>query len=226
MGPFASNLASARGLVASAAARAGRNPAEVSVLCATKHASAEQITQLASLEPHLIIGENRVQDAEEKFAELRHLLPPASFAAIEKHFIGTLQSNKVRDAVRLFDCIQSVDSLRLAQKIDSCARKEGKTMPIYIEVNNGEPRKGGVPFPALGTLISSLRTLPNLSLAGLMGMGLEGNGQATREFFRKLYRAAVSHDLKTSMGMSDDFEIAVEEGSDMVRLGRAIFSAD
>jgi len=223
MDSLAGRIADAKARIASAAARAGRKPQEIAILYATKHATEEQIAALARIEPHVIIGENRVQDAQEKFEDLRKLLPPEKFRLMEKHMIGTLQSNKARDAVGLFEAIQSVDSERLARKISLCAIEAGKTMPIYLEVNNGEGSKHGVSFGDLGSLISSASALPNIRLAGLMGMGVEGNPAATREFFRKLRQAADGHGLKTSMGMSDDFEIAVEEGSDMVRLGRAVF---
>jgi len=210
--------------LASAALKSGRKVGEIKILYATKYASAQQIAQLAAIEPRAAIGENRVQDAEKKFEELAQLIGPEKFRAMEKHFIGNLQSNKVRPAVKLFDCIQSVDSVGLAGKISRCAAGQGKTMCIYLEVNNGELRKQGASFEGLEALVLGARTLPSVRLVGLMGMGVDGDPDSTRAFFRKLRNAAGKYGLKTSMGMSGDFEAAIEEGSDMVRLGRAVFA--
>jgi len=215
---------SAKKRLASAALESGRKPGEIAILYATKYASAHQIALLAAIEPRAAIGENRVQDAEKKFEELARLLGQGKFRAMEKHFIGNLQSNKARQAVGLFDCIQSVDSVGLAGKISRCAAEQGKTMRIYVEVNNGEKSKQGASFAGLEALVPAIRALPSLRLAGLMGMGIEGDLGVTRAFFRKLCSAAGKYGLKTSMGMSGDFEAAIEEGSDMVRLGRAVFA--
>jgi len=209
--------------VSLAAARAGRNTSDIRILFATKYATAWQIAELGRLEPHLLIGENRVQDAEEKFSSLRELLGNQKFSKIEKHMIGTLQSNKATRAVELFSCIQSVDSLQIAEKISLHAAQAGKEMAVFIEVNNGEAGKRGVLPSGLPLLIAHIQKLPNMKLAGLMGMGTDGNEKATRDFFRLLRREATKRKLLCSMGMSSDFEIAIEEGSDMVRIGSAIF---
>ena len=209
--------------IARAAARAGRKPSEIRILFATKSATAEQIAGLAKIRPALLIGENRVQDAEGKFSALAEAIGSGKLSMMEKHMIGTLQSNKAKKAVELFDCIQSVDSVPLAQKISRHASDLGKTMPIFIEVNNGEGDKRGVPPAELEGIVDAIRILPNLRLAGLMGMGIEGNAGATRDFFRLLRKEAGKRSLLCSMGMSGDFEIAVEEGSGMVRIGSAIF---
>lgn len=209
--------------IAAAAARAGRKPEEVRILFATKYAAAGQMAELARLRPAPVIGENRVQDAEEKFSELGSLLSQKQFSSIGKHMIGTLQSNKARKAVELFSCIQSVDSPPLAEKISRHAVLAGKEMGIFIEVNNGEAGKRGIPPASLQPLTFAIQKLPNLSLVGLMGMGIEGNATATRLFFRLLRKEADKRSIRCSMGMSGDFEIAVEEGSDMVRIGGAFF---
>lgn len=216
-------LAEVEGRIAHAAARAGRKPEDVRILFATKYAAAEQIAKLAKLRPNLLIGENRVQDAGEKFAGLEEILGSKNFSKIEKHMIGTLQSNKAKRAVELFSCIQSVDSLSLAEKISRHAKQAGKNIGIFIEVNNGEEKKRGIPQSELPALISSIKKLPNIRLTGLMSMGIESNDTATRAFYRSLRKMASQRGLLCSMGMSEDFEIAVEEGSDMVRLGSAIF---
>ena len=209
--------------VSLSAARAGRNPSDIRILFATKYATAGQIAELARIRPALFIGENRVQDAEEKFEELAGILQPSAFSSIEKHMIGTLQSNKARRAVELFSCIQSVDSLPLAEKISSHAAQAGKEMAVFVEVNNGEAEKRGVLPSELPFLIAHIQKLPSIKLAGLMGIGVDGDEKATREFFRLLRREATKRKLLCSMGMSGDFETAIEEGSDMVRIGSAIF---
>lgn len=216
-------LAEVEGRIASAAARAGRNPEKVRILFATKYATAGQIAKLAALRPNPLIGENRVQDAGEKFTELEEILGGNDFSKIEKHMIGSLQSNKAKRAVELFSCIQSVDSPALAEKISRHAAQAGKEIRIFVEVNSGEEKKGGIPQSELSALAASVKKLPNIQLAGLMGMGIEGNADATRAFFRSLRKQASQRGLLCSMGMSGDFEIAVEEGADMVRIGSAIF---
>ena len=217
------NVRAARERVSSACSRCARDPSEISLLFATKHASTGQIAELAGLEKGVIIGESRVQDAQEKFSELSQLLPTAQFAGIERHMIGTLQPNKVKKAVQLFGCIQSVDSPALAEKIGRCAEEAGKTMAIFVEVNNGEKSKRGVPLGEVDNLLLQLGNIRGIRVLGLMGMGVEGDADATRSFFRLLCAKCRQHGLKASIGMSDDFEIAIEEGSGMVRLGRAIF---
>ncbi|MFA6489235.1 MAG: YggS family pyridoxal phosphate-dependent enzyme [Candidatus Micrarchaeia archaeon] len=216
-------LAKVEGRIARAAERTGRKPSEIRILFATKYATAAQIAELARLRPSLLIGENRVQDAEEKFDELAGIIPLASFSRIEKHMIGTLQSNKAKRAVELFSCIQSVDSLPLAEKISRHAKQAGKEIEIFVEVNNGEEKKRGIRQSELSALAASIQNLPNVKLVGLMGMGIEGDESATRAFFRYLRKQATQHKLLCSMGMSNDFEIAVEEGADMVRIGSAVF---
>jgi PLP dependent protein len=216
-------LAEVEGRIARAAARAGRKPVDVRILFATKYAAAEQLAELAALRPALLIGENRVQDAGEKFAALEEIIGREKSSKIEKHMIGTLQSNKAKRAVELFGCIQSVDSLSLAEKISRHASQAGKEIRIFIEVNNGEEKKRGVPQSELSALVAFAKKLPNIRLAGLMGMGIEGDESATRAFYRSLRKQASQRNLLCSMGMSNDFEIAVEEGADMVRIGSAVF---
>lgn len=217
------NLMGIKGRILAACARCNREPSEIQVLYATKHATAQEIAKLLSLEGKITVGESRVQDAQEKFSELQQLLPPASFARVEKHMIGTLQSNKVKKAVQLFGCIQSVDSIALAEKIGRCAGEMGKTMAIFVEVSNGEKSKRGVPLGEADGLLSQLGNIQGIRVLGLMGMGVEGDEKKTREFFRGIRQKCRQHGLKASIGMSGDFEIAIEEGSNMLRLGRAIF---
>jgi pyridoxal phosphate enzyme (YggS family) len=177
-----------------------------------------------------LFGENRVQEFARKVESLRDL-PDA-----EWHMIGHLQSNKAAQAVELFGAVDSVDSLRLAQKLDSAAKQQGKKLPVLIEVNvGGEAAKSGVPpeSPALQDLLMAAPALAHLEFRGLMSVPpFADDPQEARPYFRKLRELqkqiadrklpAVHTDI-LSMGMSHDFEIAVEEGSTCVRVGTAIF---
>lgn len=168
------------------------------------------------------IGENRLRELPE--------LP----SNITKHFIGRLQSNKVRDVVRLFDVIQSVDSLKLAQKIDKECGEIGKTMPILIQVNTSdEPQKGGIPIGDAEDLIKEASKLKNIQIQGLMTLAVHSADEnKVRDCFKKLkqlfdqlrknpvFEVQVSY---LSMGMSEDYRIAVEEGATMIRIGREVF---
>ncbi|MFH1012772.1 MAG: YggS family pyridoxal phosphate-dependent enzyme [Candidatus Peregrinibacteria bacterium] len=180
------------------------------------------------------IGENRLpasrtgrQEAMEKLSEFP--------SGITKHFIGRLQTNKVREAVRLFDMIQSVDRLPLAQKIEEECSKIGKIMPVLIQVNtSNESQKGGCrPEEAVG-LAAAISALPHLELQGLMTVALESKDpEKVRPCFKTLKRLfdeiAVlqlphTHLRWLSMGMSDDYKIALEEGANMLRIGRLLFN--
>jgi pyridoxal phosphate enzyme (YggS family) len=205
-----------------AESRAGRKKGSVRLLFATKYASAKDIAELASIKGSLLIGESKVQDAKEKFSSLLLLLGKEKLSLIEKHMIGTLQANKVPSAMRLFDCIQSIDSLALAQKVSNRADGQ-REMPIFIQASNGEPSKRGIRQEELDSAIQSALRLPGIRVVGLMGIGIMGNENATRGFFRLLRKKADEFGLMCSMGMSSDFEIAIEEGSDMVRIGRTVF---
>jgi hypothetical protein len=180
-----------------------------------------------------LFGENRVQEFETK----RQLLREMGVHGAEVHLIGHLQSNKSAKAVELFDGIDSVDSLRLAERLNEAAGKLGKTLPILLEIKlSEEPTKNGL-VPEAGETLSLLEHLPNLthlSLRGLMTIApLDENPETARACFRRL-RALRERwsaefprlDLRElSMGMSGDFEIAIEEGSTLVRIGTALFGA-
>ncbi len=172
------------------------------------------------------IGENRIQEAEPKIRYLRPKYPQVKF-----HFIGHLQTNKVRQALDLFDIIQSLDSERLAREISARA---ARIIPVLIEVNaSAEKSKSGLPVEQTLEFVQSVARLPNLKVEGLMTIApLAGDPEVARPFFKKL------KDLKDkilelnlpnvemkylSMGMSDDYTVAIQEGSNLVRLGRAIF---
>ncbi len=172
------------------------------------------------------IGESRVQEAEEKFAQIGHIG--------RYHLVGHLQSNKVKKAVQLFDVIHSVDSLKLAEEISKRAAEQDKTIDCLIEVNTSEePQKHGVQPTEAVALIREIFPLPHLRLVGLMTVGpLTDNADRIRDAFRML-RHLLFHgqDIagpqfsELSMGMSGDFDLAIQEGATMIRLGTALFGA-
>lgn len=164
------------------------------------------------------IGENRVQEAAQKLP----LLP----SSVEKHFIGHLQTNKVKQAVELFDVIESVDSLRLAKKISEEAVLQNKTMTVFLEINiANDPRKYGLTPDQARTLLPQFQTLSNLKISGLMTIvPYFKNPEQTRPFFKKMKKLQTELNLpELSMGMSNDYHIAIKEGSTIMRLGTVIF---
>ena len=199
-----------------------RVPPGVTVLAATKDRSPQEIrAALAAGIKH--IGENYVQEAERKKAEIPE---PAAW-----HMIGHLQKNKARKAALLFDWIQTVDSLELAQKLDRVAKEAGKILPVLIEVNIGrEPQKAGALPEDVFPLAQAIRGLPNLRLRGLMAIPPAPKSpedsrpyfRAMRKLFEELKKEGFDLDV-LSMGMSADWEVAVEEGATMIRLGTALF---
>ncbi|MEM3399732.1 MAG: YggS family pyridoxal phosphate-dependent enzyme [Candidatus Micrarchaeia archaeon] len=209
--------------IAEAAKRVGRKPEEITILYATKYASPETVARLLEFEDKLIIGENYVQDAKKKFDELRVLLGEEKWERVEKHMIGTLQTNKVKKALEIFDVVHSVDSLKLAQKIDQKAGEMGKEVPVFVEVNAGEETKHGIKFDEIDGFIAEMKKMGNIKVVGLMTMAPHAEPESVRPMFRRLKDACNRHGLKASMGMTNDFEVAIEEGSDIVRIGRAVF---
>lgn len=204
--------------IAAACARAGRARSEVTVVAVSKTFAAPMIDE-AIAAGLTEIGENRVQEAREKKASLR--------GAARWHLIGHLQSNKAKDAVRLFDMIQTVDSLALAEKIARAADGARKRQEVLLEVNIGnEPQKSGVVPSDLESLARDVRKIGALDVRGIMSIPPVGSEEQTRRHFRQLraLRDALGAG-QLSMGMSEDFEIAIEEGSTMVRIGRAIFGS-
>lgn len=205
-----------------AALRADRRHEDVHVLAATKSRSIDQIN--AAIQAGVrCIGENRVQEALPKFSAL---LP------VSKHFIGHLQSNKAKAAVERFDCIQSVDSFELAQQLDRHAGNAGKRLPILLEVNVAdEAAKSGVSPDQAIPLARQIVALEHVQLQGLMAMPpYTEDPEAVRPHFRTV--KALYDELGTlsgvnvrwlSMGTSQDFEVAVEEGATLVRLGTVLF---
>jgi hypothetical protein len=200
-------------------------PAGVELVAAAKSRQPEEI--LEAVEAGVkIIGENYVQEAEKAYGLIGH--------RAEWHFIGHLQRNKVKMAIRLFDMIQTVDSIELAREIDRRCAEIGKVMPVLIEVNSGrEKQKSGVLPEAVESLIKEMASLPGIRVVGLMTMGPRvGDPEDSRPYFvamrqifdqiKKLNRPDVEMKY-LSMGMTNSYKVAIVEGANMVRLGTGLF---
>lgn len=200
-------------------------PAGVQLVGAAKTRTPQEIEEALAggLE---IIGENYVQEAEQAFAIIG--------SKAKWHLIGHLQSNKAKKAVRVFDLIETVDSFKLAKALDQACAEIGKTMPVLIEINSAEENQKAGVVPALSVaLIREISVLSNLKVMGLMTMGpLSGTPEEARPYFRKTKQlfdqlkalALPGVDMRyLSMGMSDSYKIAIEEGANLVRIGTALF---
>jgi pyridoxal phosphate enzyme (YggS family) len=211
------NIEGLRSRIARACDRCGRDPAAVKIIAVSKNFSPRAIRDAISC-GLTDFGENRVQEAAAKLKQLadcRH--------SFKLHFIGHLQSNKAGDALEIADIIHSVDSLRLAGRINVTADRK---VPVLIQVNlAGEESKYGFANDELDSALRSISALPNLEVLGLMAIAPQvDDAQELRPLFAGLNVLNQSHGFRElSMGMSDDFEVAVEQGSTMVRIGRAIF---
>jgi len=220
---LAENLASVRQRMAAACERAGRDPASVVLLAVSKNHPPEMVNDAAQLGLTLF-GENKVQEAKAKI--------PMCPGRLRWHMLGHLQTNKCRDAVELFEMIQSVDSFHVAEEINKRAEQASKTMPILLEVNaGGEASKFGYRAEQLLADLPKINELPRLEIRGLMTVPpWTPNPEKVRPIFRQL------RELKTncekilgatlpylSMGMTGDFEVAIEEGATIVRIGTALF---
>ena len=221
----AANLQSIRARIEAACARAGRDSASVTLVAVSKGHPPETV-QAAAEAGQTLFGESKVQEAAIKIS----LCP----GRLRWHMIGHLQSNKCRDAVRVFQMIESVDSLALAEEIAKCSDKQAKTMPILLEVNvAGESSKFGYPPAQLLAELAQINALRKIEIHGLMTIApWTPEPEKVRPIFRQLRElkgkcedilgAPLPH---LSMGMSGDFEIAIEEGATLVRLGTALFGA-
>jgi len=217
------HIENVRARIDAACARCGRSTAEITLVAVTKTVPAGIIRQAYDLGLS-VIGENRVQDGWDKFAQLGDL-------PLEWHLIGHLQTNKVRRALQFVRMIESVDSLHLAAEINRVATESGSRIKILLEVNtSGEPSKFGVKPEQSAELAQQVAALPNLELAGLMTVGIWSDDQTRiRAGFASLRQIRDRLQLPglglphLSMGMSDDFEIAIEEGATFLRIGRALF---
>jgi pyridoxal phosphate enzyme (YggS family) len=217
------NLNSVQQRIRLACDRAGRDPSTITLLAVTK-AHPPEIVRAAVGAGQLLFGENKIQEAKAKI--------PLCPGKARWHFIGHLQSNKCRDAVGLFEMIQSVDSLALAREINKRAEAAARTMPVLLEVNvAGEASKFGYPPDRLLAELPEINRLPRLEIHGLMAVPpWSPVAENSRPYFRQLRElkaraeAALGAPLPhLSMGMSGDFEVAIEEGATIVRLGTVLF---
>ena len=216
------NVAAVRARIEAAAARTGRDASTVRLVGASaisKGVSDEAV--LAALEAGVCdFGENWLQEAEERIDRLAAQLQGRA----TWHFIGHVQRNKAAGVLKAFDIIHSVDSLRLAERLSERAEQPAR---ILLEVNvSGEASKYGFAAGEVNAAVSAISRLPNLDLAGLMTMAPQvPDSEQTRPVFRTLRELAIANGLgELSMGMTEDFEVAIEEGATMVRIGRALFS--
>lgn len=218
----ARNLEAVRERIAGAAARVGRSADDITLVAVTKMQSVEAI-EAAIAAGVQDIGENYVQEARAKFDRIRE--------PIRWHLIGHLQSNKAGQALAIFDVVHTVDSFSLAQQISRRAGALGREIETLVQVNiSGEGSKSGVQPDEARPLLESMLALPNIHPAGLMGIAPHtADPEEARPYFRRLHTlwdelpAACRKHL--SMGMSGDFEVAIEEGATIVRVGTAIFGA-
>lgn len=228
MADIRQNLAAVRARIADAAGRAGRDPADIKLVAVSKtHPVPVLLDAIAA--GASVLGENKVQEAEAKIAEIGR-------NAAEWHLIGHLQSNKARKAVQLFDVIHSVDSLELAQRLERICFEEGRgELSVFVHVDlAGEATKSGIDVAGLPELVGYLTNCERLRFDGLMILPpYFDDPEATRPYFDQLRRIRDKLALdgsfagggrgELSMGMSHDFEVAIEEGSTVVRVGTAIF---
>lgn len=224
---IAKNAADIRARAASTTARVARDSGEIKLVAVTKtHPAA--VIRLALDAGLSVFGENKVQEAEGKIAEIGR-------DAAEWHLIGHLQSNKARKAVQLFDVIHSVDSIELGLRLERiCVEEDRDSLSVFVQVDlAGEETKSGIPESGLPKLVEYLKSCERLKFDGLMILPpFFDDAEATRPFFKKL--RAIRDDLlsknafsnnrgELSMGMTNDFEVAIEEGATVVRIGTAIF---
>ena len=220
------NLAIIQDRIASAARRAGRDPASVSLVAVSKKKPLSAVLEAASAGQN-IFGENYLQDAKEKIL--------ACPEKLSWHFIGHVQSNKAKAVAELFDMVETVDRLKLARALDKHARNCDRILSVLLQVNIGrDPKKSGVMPEDIEPLLTGISEFTNLRLKGFMTITpFMANPEDVRPFFRRLRRLAEDFQergffadidqVQLSMGMSADFEIAIEEGATLVRVGTALF---
>jgi pyridoxal phosphate enzyme (YggS family) len=225
MGSVEENIRNIWSRIEKAAEKTGRDKEDIKLVAVTKTVEVERIKEAIKCGIETI-GENRVQEAESKFVQITE--------KVEKHLVGHLQTNKAKKAVELFDFIQSVDSQHIAQEISRRASQMGKVMEVLVEINtSGEKTKFGIDPHEVLPLIKSISNLEGIRIKGLMTIGLfSDNPEDTRPCFKKLKtifdqmkrESLPNVEMKhLSMGMTNDFETAIQEGSNMVRIGTGIF---
>lgn len=221
---IAANLQRVQAQLAAACERAGRPVHEVRLMAVSKTHPIAAIEE-AYAAGHRLFGENRVQEAQSKLADL------FSAPDLELHLIGPLQNNKVRKAVELFSAIDTLDSEKTAGRLNAAAEALGKVLPVLVEVKlSHEVTKHGADPEALTQLLDAIGGMRSIRVTGLMTVPpLEAEGQAARPYFRRLrelrdeFQTRFPTLQELSMGMSGDFETAIEEGSTTIRVGTAIF---
>lgn len=226
MNRIGANLEEIRNRIYSAARRGGRAPERVRLVAVSKKVPVERLHEAHACGQRLF-GENYLQEAESKISQLG--------SGLEWHFIGHLQSNKAAQAAGLFDLVETVDRLKVATALDRSLSASGRILPVLLQVNIGrEPQKSGVwPEEAEG-LLRQLQMLPNLLVRGLMVMPpFLDEAEEVRPFFRSTRELAArladqgllppTTEAELSMGMSGDYEVAIEEGATLVRVGTALF---
>ena len=226
MSTIIENLAIIKQRIKSACDQCGRDEGSVKLLLATKTVSAENI-KIAMQQGETLIGENKVQELKEKFEALKDILH-------ETHFIGHLQTNKIKEVLKYADCIQSVDRLELAQKLNQRLQYEGRSIAVLIQINtSAEESKFGIAPENAVQLVKAIAAMDSIRIKGLMTIGIfSAETEKVRNCFRLLKN--IQHQIKglnlpnvamdeLSMGMSGDLEAAISEGATIVRVGTAIF---
>ena len=220
------NLQRIRSVIEETAGGCGRDPREIKLVAVSKRMPAEMVAEAHQCD-QVLFGENYLQDAEAKITQL-----PSSLCW---HFIGHLQSNKAKIAAELFQMIETVDRLKIAQALDRHAGLLGKKLDVLVQVNMGrEPQKSGILPEKADELLGAMQPLANLRVRGLMTMPPYGQEpEASRPWFQALKKISAEladqeffYDntaVELSMGMSGDFKVAIEEGATLVRVGTAIF---
>lgn len=227
MGRIAQNLERIKESIAAAAKRVGRNPEEITLVAVSKTKSVDMVREAIEA-GHFDFGENYVQEAREKISDIND-------KRVRWHFIGHLQTNKVKYVIPDYSMVQTVDRVKLAKELAKRSITAGRTMPVLLEVNiSGEQSKSGIDPDGIRELVETVSGLDGLKLKGLMTMPPFVPAQEARPYFVALrnLRDKLTPNLpegasldELSMGMSGDFEVAVEEGATIVRVGTSIFGA-
>lgn len=238
MNRIAENLANVKGRITEAAMKSGRSAESIQLVVVTKGSSVSEIETVIKAGA-TVIAENRIQEAQEKFEQVNALFQDTSNSSnsgrpFDWHLIGHLQRNKVKPALQMFSLFHSVDSLRLLKEISKRSQERGTDTEVLLQVNTtGEVSKYGFDLQDVPDIIEELITINNVRICGLMTIGkLTLNPEENRPAFESLRILAESIKIREfpnvdirflSMGMTDDFEVAIEEGANLVRIGRAIF---
>ncbi|MBU1089197.1 YggS family pyridoxal phosphate-dependent enzyme [Patescibacteria group bacterium] len=213
------NLANFNSELAEVCASCGQNPAEIRLIAITKNRSADEVNELLAAGVSRI-GENRLQEALIKLTP--RISGETNLLPCEKHFIGSIQSNKAREIAQNFDVVQSVGSVKVAKILDSAVNSP---LPIFLQANLAhEFQKSGFIEDDLAEAVAEIRKLPNIKIEGLMVMGVLGDLEKTREIFTQAKKLNDQFGFKNlSAGMSGDWQIAVEEGANFLRIGNKLF---